>query len=73
MREIRIGDRVQIKGDTQDYILVDPEKIYEGEVIGKDGGQLLVKLDEPVVRGTVKFPKVNVLETNAILSKPRKG
>jgi len=73
MKEIKIGDRVQIKGDTQDYILVDPDKIYKGEVIGKDGGQLLVRLDEPVVRGTVEFPEVNVAETNALLSEPRKG
>lgn len=73
MREIRIGDRVHIKGDTQDYILVDPDKVYKGEVIGKDGGQLLVRLDEPVMRGTVEFPEVNVPETNALLSEPRKG
>ncbi len=73
MKEIKIGDRVQIKGDTQDYILVDPDKIYKGEVIGKDGGQLLVRLDEPVVRGTVEFPEVNVPEANALLSEPRKG
>ncbi|HMH42287.1 MAG TPA: hypothetical protein VK557_02280 [Pyrinomonadaceae bacterium] len=71
MREIRIGDRVHIKGDTQDYILVDPDKVYKGEVIGKDGGQLLVKLDEPVMRGTVEFPEVNVRETNALLSEPK--
>lgn len=71
MREIRIGDRVHIKGDTQDYILVDPDKVYKGEVIGKDGGQLLVKLDEPVVRGTVEFPEVNVRETNALLNEPK--
>jgi len=73
MREIRVGDRVQIKGDTQDYILVDPDKVYKGKVIGKDGGQLLVKLDEPVMRGTVEFPEVSVPETNALLSEPRKG
>jgi hypothetical protein len=73
MREIRIGDRVHIKGDTQDYILVDPDKVYEGEVVGKDGGQLLVRLDEPVMRGTVEFPEVNVPETNALLSEPGKG
>jgi hypothetical protein len=73
MREIRVGDRIQIKGDTQDYILVDPDKVYKGKVIGKDGGQLLVKLDEPVRRGTVEFPEVSVPETNALLSEPRKG
>ncbi len=73
MREIKIGDRVQIKGDTQDYMLVDPDKVYKGEVIGKDGGQLLDKLDEPVIRGTVEFPEINVPETNAILSEPRKS
>jgi hypothetical protein len=73
MREITIGDRVHIKGDTQDYILVDPDKIYKGEVIGNDGGQLLVKLDEPVMRGTVEFAEVSVPETNARLIEPRKG
>lgn len=73
MREVKIGDRVEIKGDTQDYILVDPDRIYKGEVIGKDGGQVLVKLDKPVMRGTVEFPEVSVPETNARLSEPRKG
>jgi hypothetical protein len=73
MREIKIGDRVQIKGDTQDYILVDPDTVYKGEVIGIDGGQLLVKLDQPVMRGTVQFREVNVPKTNALLSEPRKG
>jgi hypothetical protein len=73
MREITIGDRVHFKGDTQDYILVDPDKFYTGEVIGKDGGQLLVKLDEPVMRGTVEFPEVNVPEARARLSEPRNG
>ena len=73
MREVKIGDRVEIKGDTQDYILVDPDKIYEGKVIGKDGGQLLVKLDKPVMRGTVEFHDVTVPETNDRVSLSKEG
>jgi hypothetical protein len=69
MSEIRIGDRVNVKGDTQDYILVDPDKIHNGEVIGKDGGQVLVKLDKPVTRGSVEFREVTVPETSARLKK----
>jgi len=71
MREIRIGDGVEIRGDTQDYILVDPDTIYRGEVIGKEGGQLLVKLDKPVMRGTVEFREVSVPEGNARLSQSK--
>jgi hypothetical protein len=69
MKEIKIGDRVGIRGATQSYILVDPDKVYRGEVIGKESGQLLVKLDQPVMRGTVEFREVNVPETDVSLSK----
>ena len=68
MREIRIGDRVEIHGDTQDYILTDPNKIYLGEVIGLDNGQLLVRLDEPVVRGPGQFTEASVQKKNVRLS-----
>jgi len=64
-KEIKIGDRVRVKGDTQHYILVDPDKSYSGEVVGKEGGQVLVKLDRPVMRGTVEFREVSVPENNA--------
>ena len=73
MSEVKIGDRVEIRGNTQDYILVDPDTIYTGKVIGKDGGQLLVKLDKPVMRGTVEFPKVTVPDTNARVSLSKEG
>jgi len=59
---IKIGDRVRVKGDTQDYILVDPSKTYSGEVIGREEGQLFVRLDEPVTRGVNKFEEVSVPE-----------
>lgn len=62
---IKIGDRVQVKGDTQDYILIDPSKSYRGEVIGKEQSQLLVRLDEPVTRGVNKFEHVSVPENRA--------
>lgn len=68
MKEIKIGDRVSVRGDTQHFILVDPESHHKGKVIGKDGGQLLVSLDKPVVRGTVEFREVSVPENNASLS-----
>jgi hypothetical protein len=68
MKEIRVGDRVGVKGDTQHYLLVDPDALYRGEVIGKNGGQLLVKLDKPVTRGTVEFREVTVPETQARLN-----
>jgi hypothetical protein len=64
MKEIKIGDRVTVRGDTQHFILVDPDKRYKGKVIGKDGGQLLVSLDKPVMRGTVEFRDVSVSENN---------
>ncbi|MEY2501999.1 MAG: hypothetical protein QOI07_2333 [Verrucomicrobiota bacterium] len=68
MKEIKIGDRVTVKGDTQHFILVNPDAHYEGKVIGKDGGQLLVSLEKPVTRGTVEFREVSVPEGNASLS-----
>ena len=67
MIEIKIGDRVEIPGDTQSYILKDPKKVYIGEVIGKEEGQLLVRLDEPVGRGPGAFREVSVHETSARL------
>jgi hypothetical protein len=67
MAEINIGDRVEIPGDTQHYILKDSEKTYTGKVIGKDQGQLLVRLDEPVGRGPGAFHEVTVHETRARL------
>ncbi len=65
MSEIRIGDRVEILGNTQSYILVDPNKRYQGEVVGKGDGHVLVRLDEPVVRGPGEFQEVSVPETEA--------
>jgi hypothetical protein len=64
MTEINVGDRVEIQGDTQDYILTDPNKTYLGVVIGRDNGQLLVRLDKPVARGPGQFSEVSVLEKN---------
>jgi len=60
MEQFRIGDRVDIKGDTQSYILVDPTKIYSGVVIGVEEGQLLVRLDEAVARGPGRFRDVSI-------------
>jgi hypothetical protein len=68
MKKINIGDRVKVKGDTQHFILVDPEKTYAGKVIGMDGGQLLVSLDKPVMRGTIEFREASVPQTNVLLS-----
>jgi hypothetical protein len=64
MSEINVGDRVEVQGDTQDYILTDPNKTYSGVVIGRDNGQLLVRLDKPVARGPGQFSEVSVLEKN---------
>jgi hypothetical protein len=44
--------------------LTDPNKTYFGVVIGRDNGQLLVRLDKPVVRGPGQFSEVSVLEKN---------
>lgn len=68
MKEIKIGDRVTVRGDTQHFILVSPDRHYKGKVIGRDGGQLLVSLDKPVMRGTVEFREVSVPESNVSLS-----
>ena len=67
MTEIKVGDSVEVPGNTQDYILKDPKKTYTGKVIGKDQGQLLVRLDEPVGRGPGAFHEVTVHETRARL------
>ena len=68
MKEFKVGDRVQIKGNTQHYVLIAPDQIYDGEIIGKDSEQLLVRLNKPVIRGTVEFHEVSVLPT-MVLSK----
>jgi|KBSSwiStaDraftv2_1062776.scaffolds.fasta_scaffold174108_3 hypothetical protein len=65
MSDIKVGDRVEIEGDTQDYILVDPHKTYSGEVISQEGGQILVRLDHAVKRGVNEFHEVTVPETRA--------
>ena len=62
---IEIGDEVEVAGDTQDYILTEPEKLYRGTVVGKDNGQLLVRLQEPVVRGTIEIREATVFENRA--------
>ncbi|HEY6659971.1 MAG TPA: hypothetical protein VI031_02470 [Pyrinomonadaceae bacterium] len=67
MEQIKIGDRVEIRGTTQSYILVDPNKIYRGVVIGMGDGQLIVRLDEPVVRGPGQFSEVSVQARDARL------
>jgi len=71
MGTFKIGDRVEIKGDTQSYILVDPTKTYTGVVIGMGDGQLIVRLDEPVVRGPGQFQEVSVDERTVRLARPR--
>jgi hypothetical protein len=63
--DIKVGDRVEILGDTQTYILKDPAKVYTGEVIGKEEGQLLVRLDKPVPTGNGSFREVSVPESSA--------
>jgi hypothetical protein len=67
----QIGDRVEIRGDTQSYMLVDPTKTYTGVVIGMGEGQLLVRLDEPVTRGPGQFHEVSVDARTARLVHPR--
>jgi hypothetical protein len=62
---IKIGDKVEINGDTQSYILTDPNEVYTGEVIGKENGELLVRLDKSVTRGPGKFREVSVPEKSA--------
>lgn len=61
-RKVDVGDAVSVAGDTQDYILADPAKSYRGKVVGRDGGALLVELDEPVVRGSNHFTRATVPE-----------
>jgi hypothetical protein len=70
MPEIKVGDRVKVRGNTQDYILVDPNKTHTGVVIGKGDGQLLIRLDQPVVRGPGQFAEVSVPEASAVLAGP---
>jgi len=62
MPQIEIGDVVDIPGDTQDFILTEPEKVYRGTVIGKGDGEVLVRLDQPVRRGPGEFKEVDVRE-----------
>ncbi|HEX3581080.1 MAG TPA: hypothetical protein VH087_04925 [Thermoanaerobaculia bacterium] len=59
---IEVGDTVAVAGDTQDFLLVDPARSYRGKVIGRDGGSLLVELDDPVVRGANRFTRATVPE-----------
>lgn len=65
--KFKIGDKVEISGDSQSYILTDQDEVYTGEVIGtgEDEGELVVKLDKPVVRGASTFHKVSVREKKA--------
>ena len=63
--QIRVGDRVEVLGDTQHFILKDPNRVYTGEVIGKYEGQLLVRLDEPIGLGPGAFREVIVQQSNA--------
>ena len=65
--EIKVGDRVEVLGDTQHFILKDPNRVYTGEVIGKYEGQLLVRLDEPIGQGPGSFREVSVQQSNAQL------
>jgi len=60
--ELKIGDKVEIPGNTQDYILTDPSKVYTGQVIGKSEGELVVRLDQSVKRGSNEFSEVSVRE-----------
>jgi hypothetical protein len=65
MPEINIGDNIEVTGDTQDYILNDPTRIYRGKVIGKDNGQLLMRLEEPVALGQGQLREASVHEAKA--------
>lgn len=60
MQKFNIGDRVEIRGNTQSYILIDPNQTYTGVVTGMGDGQLLVRLDQPVTRGPGQFQEVSV-------------
>jgi hypothetical protein len=69
--EIKVGDRVEVLGDTQHFILKDPNRVYRGEVIGKSEGQLLVRLDEHIGQGPGAFREVSVQDSNARLTRSR--
>lgn len=71
-QNIEVGDRVEFSGDTQDYILTEPDKIYRGKVIGKDNGQLLVRLEKPVTRGQGQFREASVLESRVRVAAKKK-
>lgn len=71
-QEIRVGDHVEFSGDTQDYILTEPDKVYRGKVIGKDKGQLLVRLETPVTRGQGEFHEATVLESRVRMAGKKK-
>jgi hypothetical protein len=71
MREINIGDDIEVTGDTQDYILNDPTRIYRGKVIGKDNGQLLMRLEEPLVLGQGQLREASVHEAKARILSPK--
>ncbi|HXH37760.1 MAG TPA: hypothetical protein VNN08_03955 [Thermoanaerobaculia bacterium] len=71
MPEIKIGDDIEVTGDTQDYILNDPTRTYRGKVIGKDAGQLLLRLEEPVVLGTGQLREASVQESHARVVTPK--
>jgi hypothetical protein len=74
MVRFRIGDRVEIRGDPQSYILIDPTKTYTGVVIGMGDGQLLVRLDEAVTRGPGQFREVSVdARTARLVCSPKSG
>lgn len=73
MKEIKVGDRVEISGDTQSYTLVDPKKVYTGEVIGKKEDQVVVRLDNPVERGPGQFHEVTVPLTSVRRSHSKKN
>ena len=72
MSEIKVGDRVEIIGDTQNFIVKDPQRVYTGEVIGRYEGQLLVRLDDSIGKGPGAFREVSVQENNARLTHSRK-
>jgi len=72
-RAIEVGDRVEFPGDTQDYILTEPDKMYRGEVISKGSGQLTVRLEEPVTRGLSQFHEAAVLESRVRVAAKKKA
>jgi hypothetical protein len=72
MKEIKVGDRVEIPGDTQSYTLVNEKKVYMGEVIEANDDMLVVRLDKPVVRGPGKFREVTVPKASVRLTHAKK-